>query len=285
MKKLLLLTFLLASCSYSEKECKDCVLIAPTEVVSSQTSTNVLDINKMENKKILIFSAIWCSHCQAEYKHLQQIYDIYGKDMDITTVVLGDVKKEDVEKYMKENNFTFPTYYDTDLALARKFNIKYLPTMFLLNNNGQYVELDSEGLSLNDYQKMLVDSIDANMKEKLAKYEVLDINGEKSTALSKVLNYNDSIVVYGAPWCKDCVKEIDRLNGIKGKRNLIYLIDSSKFTYEQYKEYAKDKKDVYYVPSQEFRKDFNIKWIPSVLEVKSGKITTNFIRNDKILVK
>lgn len=285
MKKLLILLFLLASCSYSEKECKDCVLKAPTEVVNSQISTNVLDINKMGNKKILIYSAIWCPYCQAEYKHLQQIYDIYGKDMDIATVVLGDVKKEDVEKYMKENNFTFPIYYDTDSALARKFNIKYFPTIFLLNNNGQYVELDSEGLNLNDYQKMLVDSIDSNMKEKLAKYEVLDINGEKATALSKVLNYNDSIVVYGAPWCKDCVKEIDRLNSIKGKRNLIYLIDSSKFTYEQYKEYAKDKKDVYYVTSQEFRKDFNIKWIPSVLEVKSGKITTNFIRNDKILVK
>ena len=63
------------------------------------------------------------------------------------------------------------------------------------------------------------------------------------------------------------------------------MIQPTKYTYEEYLNYSKGKSNVYYILNDEIKSRFNLKWIPSVLEVKDNLFTNGFIGNDEFKVK
>ena len=90
--------------------------------------------------------------------------------------------------------------------------------------------------------------------------------------------------MYGAPWCPDCKAEITRLNSIKGKRKIVYIVDPKKFTYNEYKKFVSENTldmKIYYATTRMQ----DIKWIPSVSEVKNSKFIMNFRPNNEYMVK
>ena len=281
MKKILTFAvfLMLISCNQINNDCKDnkCSLdnnVENTKIVKQE----LMNVNKdMIKKDYSIYTAIWCPHCRAQYKHLQEIYDKYKENYHIVTVVAGTNTKQEVLEFMAENKYTFPIVYDDDLQLAKELEISSIPVIY-----ENLEELDVEGLNVSDYYEKYKDEIDETTRKRLETVKIIDEFG-KIHEVSEIAK-GDAIVMYGAPWCPDCKAEITRLNSIKGKRKIVYIVDPKKFTYNEYKKFVSENTldmKIYYATTRMQ----DIKWIPSVSEVKNSKFIMNFRPNNEYMVK
>ncbi|WP_156285834.1 hypothetical protein [Oceanivirga salmonicida] len=119
--------------------------------------------------------------------------------------------------------------------------------------------------------------IDKILRDKLKDINVIDNKGNKINVIDTFTN--NAIVMYGAPWCPDCVKEVKNILKNKKNKDFIYLIDPKKYTYKEFVKYSKNNKQdvkMYYVENLIIRERFNINWIPSTFEIKDGYITNTF---------
>lgn len=95
-----------------------------------------VELNKIEADKILIlFYAIWCSHCK---EMLPEIYKIYKaiKNFEVFAVSL-DEKKDEWINFIKNNSFDWINVSDLkgwESKAASDYYIYATPTMFLVDN-------------------------------------------------------------------------------------------------------------------------------------------------------
>lgn len=285
MKKFLItLSMLSTIISLSYTNTNDCIDNRCSINTNKDDKHIIENINKNNFIADYIFyTAIWCGHCRAQYEFLQEIYDRHNSDVNFKVVIAEDyASKKDIENFITQYNYTFPVYFDANASLIDILNIRFYPTIF----NSKLKKLNIDSLNLNEYNEIFKDEIDAKTREKLKDIKVLDENKNELTLLN--LMPSNALIMYGAPWCKDCKQEIERLKSIKGKRQLIYLIDSKKFSFEDFVEYKKNNKEnykIYYVNSNEIREKFNINWIPAVTEIKNSKFTGPFVANNKYIIK
>lgn len=247
-----------------------------------QTSDNEVlienvDLKKLEGKYV-VYTMINCGPCNAEYKEIEKINKRFGGASDIVIVTLPNFSKEKVSKHFLDNGYTFSRYYDENKNLLDILKINTVPRIYKFSNN-IFKEFKYNYLTLDTYYEVEKFNVDKEVRAKLKDIEVYSNTLEKLNLIN-ILPEN-ALIIYGAPYCKDCVKEYERLNNIKGERELVYLIDGKRYTKEEFLEYAKDKKNIYYVETTKIREEFNINWIPSVTEVKNGLFTGPFIRNDE----
>lgn len=99
-----------------------------------------ISLNNFKNKKIYLnFTTTWCPLCIKEKKKLNEDYNKFLKDnRDIVLItVFGPYRGDTIEKarnYMKEHNYSFPSYYDKGRKLATEFNVSKIPITFLIEN-------------------------------------------------------------------------------------------------------------------------------------------------------
>ena len=104
------------------------------------------DLNgkKTESKKIFqngkktlfIIAAEWCPHCRTELPEVQKFYE-ENKDR-VNVVVIFTSKKTtlaNTKKYVTENNFTFPVYYDMERTIMNAFKVKGVPYNLKIQNS------------------------------------------------------------------------------------------------------------------------------------------------------
>ena len=108
----------------------------------------------MENRKKTLFvvAAEWCPHCKTEMPHIQQFYD-ENKDKVNVVVVFTNANSslEATKKYISENGYTVPAYYDADAAVLNGLKVRGFP--FNLKINGAKIEKTMEPPV--DYQKLV----------------------------------------------------------------------------------------------------------------------------------
>lgn len=283
MKKILLLFTIFSVFSFSN-ECSGNKCMIENKVVENENRiVNDLDYNKLKNKYI-VYGSIYCHVCVSEFKHMQEIKNKYKDMANIVSVIYPNEAKEKIEEYFKKNGYNYDVYYDNNGDMANYMGIKYVPMIYKYDGEkNNIVELDDEYFTTKTFYNHEKLNIDKAVREKLQDIKVKD-DKEKEYRLLDIVSSN-TLIIYGAPWCSDCVKEYERLKKIKGKRKLIYLIQPTKYTYEEYLNYSKGKPNVYYILNDEIKSRFNLKWIPSVLEVKDNLFTNGFIGNDEFKVK
>lgn len=96
----------------------------------------------------LNFWATWCPPCQAEMPDIEELYQEYGQNTkDI--IILGvanptsekypknaDVSKEEIIKFLEENNLTFPVVFDETGTVLNQYYITAFPTTFMITKEG-----------------------------------------------------------------------------------------------------------------------------------------------------
>ncbi len=282
MKKIIIMMImLLPFISLSNNDCTEKCKINATKVEKTINNKDFNKISKDEflNSKYIIYSALWCSHCRAEYKHLQEIYEKYPDNFNIIVFINNSNDKKEILDYFNKENYTFPIYYDEDNYFMENLQIEYFPTILEYNitDEGIVINRELNEFNLNNFYENNKKEIDNSVREKLNDINVIDINGDKLNLLN-ILTEN-AIVMYGAPWCPDCQKETEHIIKTKGDKDYIYLVDPKKYTYEEFIDFTKDKElpyKMYYVNSSIIRDRFNINWIPSTFEIKDGYITNTF---------
>lgn len=115
---------------------------------------------------VLNFWATWCGPCKAELPYFQNVYDTYGEDVHFLLVNLTDGSQETVDgvkKFLDDNGYDFPVYYDTELEAAMTYGASSIPQTFFIF---------ADGTALGVYKGTI-------SEEALITYTEMIINGEK----------------------------------------------------------------------------------------------------------
>lgn len=112
--------------------------------------------------KIVVFWASWCPDCQKELPIIQHLYDKYQDKVDFFMVDIVDGERETFEtsqQFLRNQGFTFPVYIDQDLQAFKFFDVKAIPTIFIVDKDGIvkeiYVEQGSEEMLSKDLKQLI----------------------------------------------------------------------------------------------------------------------------------
>ena len=126
--------------------------VAP-EISYPSPDGKVLSLSSLRGKYVLIdFWASWCSPCRRENPNLVSNYKRFNKEgFEIFQVSL-DKTKDAWIKAIKKDNLMWP-YHVSDLKYwdsepARQYNVRSIPSNFLLNPEGKVIARDLRGVAL-----------------------------------------------------------------------------------------------------------------------------------------
>lgn len=90
----------------------------------------------------LQFWGTWCGYCKQELPFINELYLNYGensKDVVFLGVIAPDSKEKswkDIKKFMSDNQYVFPTVYDSDSSVFSSYGISAFPTVYMIDRNG-----------------------------------------------------------------------------------------------------------------------------------------------------
>ena len=96
---------------------------------------------------IVNFWASWCPPCKVEMPDFNKVYLEIGDEINFVMVDLTDGRQETVQlgmKYVDDNNFSFPVYFDTRQEGAYAYGIRAIPTTLFIDREG-YVAAGIQG--------------------------------------------------------------------------------------------------------------------------------------------
>lgn len=91
---------------------------------------------------VLNFWASWCPPCKSEMPHFDQVYSELKDDVVFMMVDLVDGHQETVatgQKYIADQSYNFPVYYDNQQNAAYTYSIRSIPTTFFIDPEGYLI--------------------------------------------------------------------------------------------------------------------------------------------------
>lgn len=120
---------------------------------------NTVELDDKKGKPIVVnFWASWCPPCRSEMPNFQSVYATHGKDVEFMMVNLTDGHNETVEKakkYIADNGFTFPVYFDTLNNASRTYMIGSIPLTLFIDEYGQLVKSHVGALTKDDLHRYI----------------------------------------------------------------------------------------------------------------------------------
>ncbi len=109
---------------------------------------NSVKLSEQFGKPIVLnFWASWCGPCKSEMPEFDDVYEEMGADVIFMMVNLVDGQRETKEKggkYVEEQGFSFPIYFDTEQEAALAYGIRSIPTTLFIDKDG-YISAGAEG--------------------------------------------------------------------------------------------------------------------------------------------
>lgn len=105
---------------------------------------------------VLNFWASWCGPCKMELPDFQTVYDEVGGDVQFLMINLTDGSRETVESasaYLKEQGYTLPAYYDTQLSAAMAYGVSAIPCTYFIDAQGCAIARSSGAIDAQTLQK------------------------------------------------------------------------------------------------------------------------------------
>lgn len=109
-------------------------------------SGNLVKKSDIAGKPMIIhFWASWCGYCLYELPALQNIYDVYGDNINFMIVCITDGEYETVESaksFLSDKGYTLPIYFDVNSEALHNYQLYDLSSVsrtYLFDINGNYV--------------------------------------------------------------------------------------------------------------------------------------------------
>jgi peroxiredoxin len=88
---------------------------------------------------LLFFWTTWCPFCRKEIKALNDQYPQLKKEgWEVFAIDVGEPAYK-VENFIQKQNLSFKVLLDKDTQVATDYNIRGVPTYFLLNKKGEVI--------------------------------------------------------------------------------------------------------------------------------------------------
>jgi len=118
---------------------------------------NAYKLSDFRGKPVILnFWASWCGPCKMEMPDLEKAYQEYGDQIQFMMVDLADGSQETVEKasaFIKEQGYTFPVFYDTDMEGAYAYGVTGIPVTYFINAEGVFEAYYQSAMSAEVLQK------------------------------------------------------------------------------------------------------------------------------------
>ena len=144
MRFLIIFIFLLFNCFASNAiEIKNLIIHKEVKKYNSisilDTNNKQIDLNEFKGNLILLnFWASWCAPCREEMPSLDSLQS--NMKLDNLKIFPINVGKDSIKKslaFFKELKIkNLDLYFDTPVTLAKKLNLRGIPTTILIDKNG-----------------------------------------------------------------------------------------------------------------------------------------------------
>lgn len=131
--------------------------IAPTVMVNDTTDTErMLSFSGKGYKYLLIdFWASWCQPCHKELPNLNRIYTkFHDKGLDIIGIS-ADQNAADWKECLEEIESPWPNYLDAKRQAISEYKVQYIPSIFIVDSEGNIIAEKLRGKELSDYVEKL----------------------------------------------------------------------------------------------------------------------------------
>lgn len=120
-----------------EQSTSDAIIAPDFELETIDGST--IRLSEMRDKNVILnFWATWCGYCVVEMPDLQKLQEAHKDDLLVLTVNVGE-SKEDVLKFMEENNLDLTVVLDEKMDVANTYGVRSYPTTISVNKKGEAV--------------------------------------------------------------------------------------------------------------------------------------------------
>ncbi len=126
------------------------------EISGPTLSGGQFDLGQYKGKVVLVdFWASWCGPCREEAPNVLNVYNQYHKGGFEVVGVNLDKSKVDAANFVKQLGMPWPQiFFDRagsrgwENPLARKYNVRSIPSMYLIDRNGTVAEQGVRGAAL-----------------------------------------------------------------------------------------------------------------------------------------
>ena len=163
----LILSFALASCIRADMEPPPLPEPKPAPLFSLRDlADDTVTLDTFKGKPLVInFWATWCVPCRTEMPYFQEIYDERkGEGLEFLMVNTKE-SKEVVEKFIKDNGYTFRVVLDESGGMLETYQVFGLPTTYWVDADGviQYTYMGETTIGI---MKMGLKTILPSLREK-----------------------------------------------------------------------------------------------------------------------
>lgn len=113
------------------------------EFTMTDRDGNEVNFSDFAGKPIVLnFWASWCGPCQMEMPDFEEMYQMYGQEVEFVMVNMTDGYQETFDSassFITEKGYTFPVYYDTKMEGAYSYQVYSLPMTFFIDATGDVV--------------------------------------------------------------------------------------------------------------------------------------------------
>lgn len=111
-------------------------LTAPPFAVA--TDNGEIKLDEFRGKVVYLdFWASWCAPCRAAFKWLNEAQEKYANQGLVVIAINVDTDKALAKRFLEEHPVNFRIGYDTDGVIAGSYQLKGMPSSFLIDRNGQ----------------------------------------------------------------------------------------------------------------------------------------------------
>ena len=144
MRCLIIFIFLISkSYSYESIEIKNLIINKDLKkyenITFLDTNNKLINLNDYKGNLILLnFWATWCAPCKEEMPSLDSLLENkYLDKLQIFPINIGNENFEKASKFFDEVGIqNLNLYFDPPVTLAKKFNLRGLPTTILIDKKG-----------------------------------------------------------------------------------------------------------------------------------------------------
>jgi thiol-disulfide isomerase/thioredoxin len=142
---ILIATLLLGICVYGVMTYKP-PPSDPVDLTFNAVDGSRVDLADLRGKVVLMdFWATWCPPCREEVPNVVSVYNKYhSRGFEIVGISL-DQDRNALDQFTASNGMPWPQYFDGQgwgNSLAQRFQIRFVPQMWLLDRKGRIVTKD-----------------------------------------------------------------------------------------------------------------------------------------------
>ena len=91
------------------------------------------------NTVVMFFGTTWCPACRGEMPYYKALYEKYAqRGLKFFYIDVNESAKR-VARFAKENSFPYIVLLDSDGSVANSYNITGVPTLFLIDKQGNII--------------------------------------------------------------------------------------------------------------------------------------------------